>query len=232
MACGIGDRLLVWSYGSTDAYTLEFCDWYSPESFGHMHFEVGRFIRDQLDEFYAEFSEWFNLAEYPDVEEQLLPSERPVFLKAADAPADADFSDIGNHDCFSGLRAVIRHRLDQRSPESLSDAAELFNWTIDFGLSSCDTGASAFVRMGTVDDVAEALLERIADRLPNPHVSDLAAQATRISNMERSFLPFAPVIEILREHVKAGSWSQDEVALRILYVILEIYRAELLNEVV
>jgi hypothetical protein len=120
MSPGVSDRILVWSYSNTDAYTLEYCDWYSPSSFEHMQFEVSQFIGDQLDEFYAEFSEWFNLAEFPDVEEQLLPPEKPVFLRAAGAPADVDFGEIENYDSFSGLRAVIRYRLDQRSLEHLT----------------------------------------------------------------------------------------------------------------
>jgi len=113
MAPGLADRILVWSYSDTDACTLESCDWYSADSFGHFRLSASQFIGDQLDLFYAEFSEWFNLAEFPDVEEQLQPSEVAVFLKAAGAPDDADFSSIENYDCFLGLRAVIHYRLDQ-----------------------------------------------------------------------------------------------------------------------
>jgi len=82
-----------------------------------------------------------------------------MFLKAAGAATeDADFSSIENYDCFSGLCAVIRHRLDQRSLEQIKLAAELFNWTIDFGLDSCDTNAHAVLRVGSVEDVAPFLL--------------------------------------------------------------------------
>ncbi len=73
----------------------------------------GHFIEDQLDELYSEFSQCFNLAEFPDVEEQLLPSEVAIFRTEAGAPADVDFSSVENYDCFLGLRAVIRHRLAQ-----------------------------------------------------------------------------------------------------------------------
>ena len=111
----LADRILLWSYSNTDAYTLERCEWHAAHSFGHLHVLASQFIGGQLDEFYAEFSEWFNLAEFPNVEEQLQPSELAMFLKAAGAPEDVDFISIENYDCFSGLRAVIRHRLDQRS---------------------------------------------------------------------------------------------------------------------
>jgi hypothetical protein len=85
-ASGLADRILVWSYSETAAYTLERCDWYSPDSLGDLHFSIAQFIKDQLDLFYAEFSEYFNLADFPDVQEQLEPSEVAVFLKAAGAP--------------------------------------------------------------------------------------------------------------------------------------------------
>jgi hypothetical protein len=232
MLPGVSDRILVWSYSNTDAYTLEYCDWYSPSSFDHMQFEVSQFIRDQLDEFYAEFSEWFNLAEFPDVEEQFLPPEKPVFLRAAGAPADTDFGEIENYDCFSGLCAVIRYRLDQRSLGDLKEAAELFNWTIDFGLFCCDTKASAVVRMGSADDVAPYLLERILNRLPNGSQGNDPFHPSRLGGVERRLLPFVPIMRILKEAAESGSLLHNEVALRILYLIVDAYKAELLNEVV
>jgi hypothetical protein len=186
---GLADRIVVWSYSDTDAYTLESCDWYSSESFWHLHFSVAQFIQDQLDEFYAEFSEWFNLGEFPDAEEQLEPSEVAVFLKGANAPDHADISSIKNHDCFSGLCAVIRHRLDQRSLEQIKSAVELFNWTIDFGLFSCDTNAHAIIKVGSVEDVAPFLLERILSRLPNDAEQAHPAYQVRPTRVERRFLP-------------------------------------------
>ena len=88
-----------------------------------VYFSTSQFIEKELDNFYADFSDWFNLAEYPDIEEQLEPSEVMVFLKAARAPDDTDFSSKKNHDCFSGLREIIRHRLDQRSLDQIKLAA-------------------------------------------------------------------------------------------------------------
>jgi hypothetical protein len=162
MVPGLADRILVWSYSDTNAYTFEGYDWCSADSFGPLHLLVSQFIRNQLDLFYAEFSEWFNLAEFPDVEDQVQPSEVAVFLKTAGAP-DADFSSIESYDCFSGLCAVIRHRLDQGSLEQIKLAAELFSWTIELGLSCCDTDARAVIRVGSAEDVA--LLAR-ADSKP------------------------------------------------------------------
>jgi hypothetical protein len=115
MALERRDRILVWSLSDTDAYTLENCAWCSADSIGHVYFLTSQFIKDQLDLFYGLFSDWFNLAEYPDVLEQLQPPEVAMFLKAAEAPDNTDFGSIGNYDCFSGLWRVIRHRLDQPS---------------------------------------------------------------------------------------------------------------------
>jgi hypothetical protein len=103
-----------------------------------------------LDNFYADFSDWFSLAEFPDMEEQLEPSEVMVFLRAA-----------------GGLRGVIRHRLDQRSLDQIKLAAELFNWTIDCGLFLADTSSKAILRVGHVEEVAPFLLEQILHRLPS-----------------------------------------------------------------
>jgi len=230
VAPGPADRILVWEYSYTDAYTLERCDWYSPDSLSHLHFSVSQFINDQLDEFYAEFSEWFNLAEFPDVEEQLLPSEAAVFLKGAGAPENADFDSIENYDCFSGLRAVIRHRLDQRSLEQIKEAAELFSWTIDFGLFGCDTKARAILRVGSVVDVAPDLLERILSRLPDETEQRNPVLQFRPSRLQQRFLPLAPLLTILKETVEAKDWDQNQLAVRIFVWIADMYREELVHD--
>lgn len=220
------DRILVWSYSNTDAYTLEYCDWYTPDSFWHLHFSVNQFINDQLDEFYAEFSEWFNMAEYPDVAEQLMASETAVFLKGAEAPENADFDSIENYDCFSGLRAVVRHRLDQRSLEQIKLAAELFNWTIDFGLSCCDTRARAVVRVGSVAEVGPDLLERILGRLPDEGTQRSPALQFPPSRLEQRFLPLAPLLTMLKETLETPGSEQNQLAVRILVWIANIYKEE------
>jgi hypothetical protein len=229
MTPGLADRILVWWYSETVAHTQEDCDWCVPASFGHLHFTVAQFIQSQLDEFYAEFSEWFNLAEFPDVLEQLEPSEVPVFLKAAGAPDDADYTSIENYDCFSGLCAVIRHRLDHWSLEQLSLAAELFNWTIDFGLSFCDTTGRAVIKVGSVENVAPCLIERILTRLPDDGRQGAAYQA-QPSGFEQRFLPLTPVLTMLKETVESAGWVQNQLALRIFFWVAEIYKVQVENE--
>ena len=229
MPPGLADWILVWRYSETVAYTQENCDWHAPDSFGHLHFAVAQFIQVQLDGFYAEFSESFNLAEFPDVLEQLKPSEVAVFLKAAGAPDRANFRSIKNYDCFSGLCAVIRHRLDQRSLEELKLAAELFTWTIDFGLSLCDTAAHAVLRVGSVEHVAPFLLERILSRLPDDCRQGAASQS-QPHGFEQRFLPLAPVLNMLKETVECAGWVQNQLALRIFFWVAEMYKMQVENE--
>lgn len=236
MAPGLADRILVWSYSETVAYTVESCDWYSADALSHLHFSVSQFITDQLDDFYAEFSEWFNLAEYPDVEGQLLPSEKTVFLQAARAPddwaPDPDNADsMDDYDSFSGLRAVIRHRLKQNSLEQIKLAADLFNWTIEFGLFCCDTNAHAVLRVGSVEEVAPFLLERILNRLPDEARQRDPGYRAPPSGFEQRFLPFAPMLTMLRETIGAAAWVQNELAVNLFFWIAGMYKVEVDNEV-
>jgi len=220
------DRILVWSLSDTDAYTLESCDWCSADSIGNVYFLTSQFIERQLELFYGLFSERFKLAEFPDVGEQMESFEVTVFLKAAGAPSDADFSSIENYDCFSGLRAVIHHRLEQRSLEQIKLAAELFNWTIECGLYLADTNSQAVIRVGFVAEVAPFLLERILNRLlGNAKRGDPANQLPS-SDFERRFLPFVPVLETLNATVKSADWVQNQLALRIFFWIADMYNVD------
>jgi len=180
--------------------------------------------------FYGLFSDWFNLAEFPDVECQLEPSEAAAFFKAAGAPEDTDFSTIGNYDCFSGLCAVIRHRLDQRSLDQIKLAAELFNWTIDCGLFLADTRSKAVLRVGPVEEVAPFLLERILHRLPSIDKHRNPAYLPPPSRVEQRFLPLAPVLTMLQDTVESADWVQNHFALEIFFWIVEMYKAEVENE--
>jgi hypothetical protein len=226
---GLADRMVVWTYSDTDAYTLETCDWYSIDSFEHLHFLASQFIGEHLDSFCTQFSEWFNCAEFPDVEQQLQASEVAVFLNAAGAPNTAAFSSIENYDCFSGLCAVIRQRVVQRSLEQIKLAVELFNWTIDFGLSRCDTKARAVIRVGSAADVAPFLLERILDRLPS-HRKHGHSRCHGLPNVQQRFLPLAPLLTMLKETVESTDWIQNQLALRIFFWVAEMYKAEIENE--
>jgi hypothetical protein len=230
MGPGTPDRILVWSYSYTDAATLESCDWYTADSLWHFHLSVSQFINLELREFYAEFSEWFNVADFPDVGEQLLESETAVFLKGAGAPENADFDSVENYDCFSGLCAVIRHRLDQRSLEQIKLAAELFNWIIYFGLFCCDTKAWAIIRVGSIVDVAPDLLGRILSRLPDESEQSNPPYRFGPNRLEQRFLPLAPVLAMLKETVEAPDWDQNQLAVRILVWIADTYREELVHD--
>ena len=230
MAPELSDRILVWSFSNTDSYTLETCDWYSTDSIGSVYLSASQFIEEELDNFYADFSDWFNLAEFPDIEEQLEPSEVMVFLKAAGAPDDTDFSSKENHDCFSGLRGVIRHRLDQRSLDQIKLAAEMFNWTIDCGLFLADTDAKAILRVGPVEEVAPFLLERILHQLPRNDKQRNPAYLPPPSRLEKRFLPLAPVLTMLQDAVESADWVQNDLALRIFFWMVEMYKAEVENE--
>jgi hypothetical protein len=183
-----------------------------------------------LSLFYGEFWEWFNLAEFPGVLEQLEPSEVAVFLKAAGAPDDADFTSSENYDCFSGLRAVIRHRLDQRSIEQIKLAAELFNWTIECGMDLCDTKACAVIRVGSAEEVAPFLLGRILNRLPGDAKVGNSAYQYEPTTFEQRFLPLAPVLTMLKEAVESADWIQNQLALRLFFWIADIYKVEVDNE--
>ncbi len=224
------NRILVCWFSDTDACTLEDCDWRSADSIEYICLSASQFIKDQLGLFYGLFSDWFNLAEFPDVEWQLEPSEAAVFLKAAGAPDNADFRSIENYDCFSGLSAVIRHRLDQRSLEQIKLAAELFNWTIECGLFLADTTSQAVIRVGSVEEVAPFLLERILNRLSSTAKQRNPAYQVPPSDLERRFLPLAPVLEMLKETVESADWVQNQLALRIFFWIADMYKVEVENE--
>ena len=230
MAPELTDRILVWSLSDTDGYTLESCDWCSADSIGYVYFLTSQFIKDQLDLFYGLFSECFNLAEYPDVLEQLQPHEVALFLKAAEAPDNTDFSTLEDYDCFSGLCAVIRHRLEQRSLEQIKLAAELFNWTIDCGLFVRDTNAHAVLRVGSVEEVAPFLLERILNRLPSNTQQQNPSCQPPTSSVEQRFLLLAPLLEMLKEAVESSAWVRNQLALRIFVWVTDMYKQEIENE--
>ena len=166
----------------------------------------------------------------PDVLEQLDPSEVAAFRKAAGAPEDTAFSTIGNYDCFSGLCAVIRQRLEQRSLEQIKLAAELFNWTIECGLDLADTKAQAVLRVGFVGEVAPFLLDRILNRLSSNAKHRNPAYQVPPSDFEQRFLPLAPMLEMLKETVESADWVQNQLALRIFFWIADMYKTEVENE--
>jgi hypothetical protein len=88
---------------------------------GHLHISASQLIENQLSLLNGEFWEWLNLAEFPDVEEQLQPSEVAVFLKAP------------------GLHTTLISG-DQAGSERLADRILLWSYsdTDAYTLESCD----------------------------------------------------------------------------------------------
>jgi hypothetical protein len=218
-----GDRILLWSLSVTDAYTLESCGWFHPDSFGSLHVSVSEFVRAQLDTFYAGHSEYFNLAEYPDLVEQLLPSEMPIFRAAAGVPEDANLGSIADFDTFRGLRHVIPRRLECSSLEELELAADLFNWTIDSGLFLSGTDSRGAIRVGPICQVAPFVLHRILSRLPCGAKPSDGTFPVLQSDFERRFFPLAPVLIMLNEAVESENWTQNELAPKLFCWIVDSY---------
>jgi hypothetical protein len=228
MAGELADRTLAWSYihNAETPYTVERFDSYALDQSAHFYYEMSKFIRDGLDELYAEYSEEFNLADYPDVEGFLSPTETNVFLKGAGAADIADVRSINNHDRLPGLFAVIRHRLDQRSLEQIKSAADLFNWTIACGLAGCDSNSCAVVRVGSVEEIAPLLLDWILYRIENDPEGMGADSTPRLSAMAQRFLPFVPLLTMIKETVMSENWVQNQLAIRIFFWIANMYDIE------
>lgn len=226
MKVDMADRILLWLHADTDAYTVERVDWVAPEAFHRMHYEVAKFIESQYDIFSTTFSDWFHLADFPDVLEQLEPSEVPVFLKAAKAPDGTDSFAIQNFDRLAGLCAVISHCLGCRSAAGLTRAAELFNWTIECGLFVCETSDQVTVKVGSVAEVGPFLLERIVNRLPCD-AGHGPSSRTELSSFERRFRPVEPLLGMLQESMHFADWVQNPLALDIFFWIAGLYRTEL-----
>jgi hypothetical protein len=225
----LNDLILVWSLSATDAYTLERCDWYSVDSF-QLHCSVAQFIRDQLDLVYSQFSEWLNLAEFPDAVEQLRKDEIGLFLKAAGAPDGSDRCGIEHYDCFAGLRAVILDRLEKGTPEQMKMAAELFNWTIECGLFPSETNARAEIRLGATAEVAPFIVQRILERTyAASRLECYAPEVLRTPFMQR-FLPLVPMLMILKEGLEADEGIEKCISLRILRWVIDMYKVEIEKE--
>ncbi len=219
------DDIVVWGYCKTNVSTLEICEWHDSLSFERLQTSVAQFIEYALRELYADFSEWFNLAEYPDVLETFDPSEKAVFLRAAGAPDDiADF-DLGNCDCFSGLLAVIRQQLASRSISQLREAAKLFNWTVESGLFLCDSDAGATVYLGYPSEVAPLLLDRIGSQ-----VRETVPGWRGPSEIEKKFIPISPMLPMLKEAFESQDPGEKVLAVKLLYWVCGLYQDALEND--
>jgi hypothetical protein len=225
MAPRLADDFVVWAYSKTSVCTHEICEWYDSLSFEDLHISVAEFIEHEIRERYQDFSEWFNLAEYPDVLELFEPSEKMVFLRAAAAPDDADRCNLENYDCFSVLLAVIRHRLAQATIDQLKQAAQLFNWTVESGLFLCDADAGATVCVGNPIEVAPFLLDRIVHRL-----SETVPSWHESTEFEQKLMPFSPVLPMLKEALKSRADGDRVLALNLFFWIGKLYQSVVEND--
>ena len=152
-------------------------------------------------------------------------SEKALFLEAARAPVecipDPDNAGwMGEYDSFSGLQAVIKHRLHDRSLEQLKKAVELFNYTSDCGLFYSDPAVPAVIKVGNVAEVGPILLERILYRLPADEKSRDESSA-----FDKDFFPLARVLTTLKEELESPSWVENDLALKLFIYIAALYRA-------
>lgn len=219
MSGTLADRLAVWSYLDTDSYSRQTFSTFNPSSPNQLQFEVTDLIEEHIRTLYNDYSEWFNLAEYPDVYEQLEASEMPIFLKAAGAPADWT-PDLENQSCYEdfdsgdGLVAVIRHRLQQRSPESLKAAIKLYDYLVEFGLFLCDSRYSAGIRMGTLAELAPYLTDRIIDEV---------TERKKVSMLSESSAPLLDILKTLKVAFECPRLFEIDLAIRIFLDIAPHY---------
>jgi hypothetical protein len=224
------DQAIVWAHSDTAAFNYEFCDWFRSDSIAQLHTAATTLINDQLHELYAQFSEELNLAEFPDVEEQLSPSEAAVFRKAAGAHLDTDSQRLEHSDCFTGLCTVIRQRLEQPSLAQIKGAAELFNWTMDSGLACCDGNPNAIVRVGNVKEVAPFLFERILYCVHHEAAFRASTHQDQMSGVEQRFGSMVPLLTMLRGCFESGDSVGNELAIKLFFWIAEKYQAEVTEE--
>ena len=71
--------------------------------------------------------------------------------------------------------------------------------------------------------------ERIRDRLAN-HAKEREAGHTPPSGIEQRILSLASLLRFLGETIQSAKWIQNQLALRIFFWILEIYKAEVEEE--
>lgn len=219
------DQIFLWARSETHFSQIEFCESYSPSSFSRLQHDASEFILWQLDEFYQEFCDWIQLADFPDVEEQFLPSEEPLLASIAGLASAKDHSEKPSSECFSALCGVIRHRLNQQTIQGLIQAANLFNYTIEYGVWDCVGNPYSILIIGSADAVAPALLDHLSkanDTLPN----DINGVAQRDQFQSRwDLLPVTPILQILISTVEAESLSQNTAALQLFNLVFQSYRA-------
>ena len=72
------------------------------------------------------------------------------------------------------------------------------------------------------------MLERILERLPDEADYRRLGLEFRPSRLERLFLPLARLLAMLKETVEVPGWEQNQLAVRILGWIAEMYKIEVI----
>lgn len=86
------------------------------------------------------------------------------------------------------------------------------------------------VRVGSVAEVGPDLLERILGRLSDEGAQRSPALQFPPSRLEQRFLPLAPLLTMLKETVEAPGGEQNQLAVRILVWIANMYKEEVEHE--
>jgi hypothetical protein len=86
------------------------------------------------------------------------------------------------------------------------------------------------IRVGSVEEVAPVLVERILNRLSSDALHRNSAYQAPPSDFEQRFSPLAPMLTMLKETVASADWVQNQLALRIFFWIADMYKVEVENE--
>ena len=101
--------------------------------------------------------------------------------------------------CFSFIQPLHHTRFSSKrcvaQTLTIKLAAELFNWTIECGLDLADTKAQAVIRVGSIEEVASVLLDRILFRLAGNALHRNPAYQVPPSDFEQRFRPFVPMLD-------------------------------------
>ncbi len=219
------DRIFLWARSETHYSQIEFCQSYCPSSFSRLHHDASEFIFSQLDEFYREFCDWIHLADFPDVEEQISPSELLILPTVFSLASSEDLSKNRSSDCFSALCAVIRHRLNQQSLEGLIQAAHLFNYTIEYSVFGCDTNPWSILIIGSADVVAPAFLDHLSNSLDSTSKADDSEDQVVKHKPQWGLIPAPSILQILARTVESESLLNNDASLQLFNLVFNSYQA-------
>ena len=199
-----------------DLYQFEQLDYFY--GFFSLHQEASSFMKDQLKIFYDNYYEYFNLADYADAEERLTEEERRSFSERLQS------DEIGV--VFEILSEVLIQRLDIHTIESLKKSEELFNYIIDFGLSNYNehrhsNEAATWINIGQPAEFGIFFVEHILNQIKvyesNKHYGHSA--------IGESMAPFRSIIEGMKKVVNKKGWSEDDLYVGRLLMLIDIYQS-------